>query len=130
CHTACKGNAGVECGGDYYMSVFWVEKGRPKYDTGMSYDEVEGAYAKGCFEDSAHKRVLGGYSFHSESMTAKTCGLECRKRKYGVFGTQYSKECYCGRQVPHGDGHADKCDYPCMGNRYVACGGSSRINVY
>ena len=39
-------------------------------------------------------------------------------------------ECFCGNDVPDPDWQAGQCDSECTGNKWVACGGRHRINIF
>lgn len=39
-------------------------------------------------------------------------------------------ECFCGNDAPDPDWKAGQCNSECTGNKWVACGGRHRINVF
>lgn len=97
CHTPCKGDKTVACGGTNSINVYqWAPyssedsyEESPDYPEpsvssdsssssdsseegpGLSVGTVDGARSKGCFRDSASDRVLVGHGFKSDNMSAQ-----------------------------------------------------------
>ncbi|KAK7189339.1 WSC domain-containing protein [Paraphaeosphaeria sporulosa] len=65
-------------------------------------------------------------------MTNTNCVNFCAKGGYDYAGTEYSQECYCGRQLSiSSDRTADgDCNFGCSGNLKEACGGSNRLTIF
>jgi len=63
-------------------------------------------------------------------MTLEICAAFCSK--YAYFGTEWSKECWCGNSLTTGSAAAplSDCNYPCAGNAAEMCGGSLRLSLY
>ncbi len=61
-------------------------------------------------------------------MTAAKCAVNCAG--YPYFGTQWSRECYCGSTAPTVPAPASECSTACSGNDDELCGAGMRLNVY
>ncbi len=63
-------------------------------------------------------------------MTAAKCAANCEGYKY--FGTEWSRECYCGNTAPAAAQSAPEsdCNMPCTGNVDEKCGAGMRLSVY
>ncbi|CAM9128714.1 unnamed protein product, partial [Laminaria digitata] len=142
CEKECAGDGYEICGGHNRINIYEFAGGyeSPSSNDGrpsLKDDAVEGAHALGCYEDDSHNRVLGEHSFVDKTgMTAEArglhtiCGHVCYEKGFDVFGTEFGRECFCGKHVPDSDWKADKCDSACTGNEWVACGGRNRINIF
>ena len=98
CDTDCGGDKTMACGSDTNMSVFKWRKDTPSPPvpppvtppTTLWADEVDGAYLKGCFEDTTGSRVLDGYYYSSTTLTAevrRTRGLTLRACSTGKLSS-------------------------------------------
>jgi WSC domain len=58
------------------------------------------------------------------------CASVCSSYGYDVFGLEDQSQCYCGEDMPPGDGSADGCNETCPGDRNLMCGGPMRLDVY
>jgi hypothetical protein len=65
-------------------------------------------------------------------MTAEFCGDFCTGQGYPMFGTEYSRECFCGiaRQAGSVAALEGDCNMACTGDVGEMCGGPSRLSVY
>ncbi|CAM9382480.1 unnamed protein product, partial [Ectocarpus sp. 8 AP-2014] len=108
CDMPCSGDSEETCGGYYSMSVYAHD---PAY--------------LGCFQDS-DSRIMS-YSYESDSMTADACAEVCNEPYYG---TQFSRECWCGATNGYDDNGFQTCDMPCTGDSDEICGGSYIMSVY
>lgn len=85
----------------------------------------------GCWQDGSNK-ILSATSLYDFGLTPELCRNICALKSYKIFGLEGSYYCYCdsaiaGFAVSTVD--AD-CSAPCSGNTNIACGGTSRINIY
>ncbi|OBT51039.1 hypothetical protein VE04_08574, partial [Pseudogymnoascus sp. 24MN13] len=82
-----------------------------------------------CWAEPAAGRSFAAKSTAADDMTNEKCATFCAA--YPYFGTQWSKECWCGTG-PAGGGLAPlgECDYPCSGDASQLCGGSRRLSLY
>ncbi|KFY20044.1 hypothetical protein V491_04033, partial [Pseudogymnoascus sp. VKM F-3775] len=82
-----------------------------------------------CWAEPEAGRALADKSTAADDMTLEKCATFCAA--YPYFGTQWSRECWCGSEpstgtlAPLGD-----CDYACTGDATQACGGSRRLSLY
>lgn len=64
-------------------------------------------------------------------MTPGKCRDTCKQRGFGVSGTTYSRECFCGNDLPTSRLVADtECSSVCAGDKDLKCGGYWRLSVY
>ena len=67
----------------------------------------------------------------AQKNTIKFCKKACFKKGYKYAGLQYSKECFCGNNVPRKvASQQSECNMGCSGDRSQKCGGPNRMNVY
>ncbi|KAG8791405.1 hypothetical protein FRC12_009284 [Ceratobasidium sp. 428] len=90
--------------------------------------------ARGCITDAqAPNRVLQD-SHTDESLTIASCIKACSASGYSVAGTQFGKECWCGKSVNTkggaGASAVSGCDMPCAGDASQLCGGNYKMNLY
>ncbi|KAF2643360.1 WSC-domain-containing protein [Massarina eburnea CBS 473.64] len=84
----------------------------------------------GCYSDNVQTRALT-LGFDSDSMTNTQCVQFCAGKGDFYAGTEYAKECYCGKSLQHGGALAqDGCDMACAGNATEPCGGPNRLTLY
>ncbi|EXJ91928.1 hypothetical protein A1O3_00478 [Capronia epimyces CBS 606.96] len=89
------------------------------------------ALYQGCYVEATDSRALSGASYtNSSGMTSVSCGTFCQSKGFGVFGTEYSKECYCGSAIATATTDQSDCGMVCSGNRTEYCGGPSRLSVW
>ncbi|KAL5436596.1 hypothetical protein PMIN06_010796 [Paraphaeosphaeria minitans] len=86
----------------------------------------------GCYTDAVGVRSLGDASTSNSNMTNTNCVNFCSKGGYAYAGTEYSQECWCGRNLSttanlSADGD---CNIGCSGNAEEACGGSNRLTIF
>lgn len=86
----------------------------------------------GCFKDRAQKRLLSNYSKKLSDNSPTRCIDMCLQSGYQYAGTQYSKECFCGKERPHEDLKLseDQCNMNCPQSPHERCGGYFTMNVY
>jgi hypothetical protein len=78
-------------------------------------------------------RALASFSTAYDTMTLESCAKDCTG--YTYFGTEYSRECYCGNSFSAGSVSASvvECeneDFLCAGDALEFCGGSRLLSVY
>lgn len=63
-------------------------------------------------------------------MTLEKCASLCSS--YPYFGTQWSRECFCGDELTEGSAAAPEadCNMPCAGDSSQLCGGGRRLSLY
>lgn len=91
----------------------------------------DGLTSQGCFQD------IGNFTesdVKPRAVSSGSCREFCIGEKYTVFGLS-GQVCYCGFAYPPEDSLADdkKCNYPCPGYPYEACGGLGNpgyVSVY
>ncbi|KAL2423947.1 hypothetical protein ABEF95_010356 [Exophiala dermatitidis] len=89
------------------------------------------ALYSGCYVEGTSSRALTGASYtDSTGMTSASCGAFCQSKGFNVFGTEYSKECYCGIAISTASTSQSDCAMVCSGNRTEYCGGPSRLSVW
>ncbi|XP_063418865.1 uncharacterized protein LOC134701659 [Mytilus trossulus] len=95
----------------------------------------------GCFVDTRtrllpHKYWLNGNN--PPDMENNLCLLYCKEQGYMYFGTQATRQCFCGDD-PYQYGPGDvadyylgdnDCDQQCRGDSEQICGGGWRLSVY
>lgn len=87
----------------------------------------------GCFTDSTAGRTLDKAGYGDDSaMTTKSCASYCKLYQY--FGTEYSRECFCGNSINpssmNASNPAQSCNMQCTGDSTQTCGGSGYLNLY
>ncbi|KAI3536302.1 hypothetical protein CSPX01_10931 [Colletotrichum filicis] len=122
CSFACSGNPLEVCGAGNRMDIYTnLGFSSPKPAT-----LVDHVYL-GCFIDNGD-RVLPNKPFASDTMTAAFCAQHCQG--YTYFGTQWSRECYCGNVAPQSAAPESECSFTCSGSDAELCGAGMRLSVY
>ncbi len=88
---------------------------------------LPGIASLGCFADS-DTRIFPFKVTDANDMTAAKCAANCAG--YPYFGTQWSRECYCGTTTPTVSAPASECSMACSGDDNELCGAGMRLNVY
>ncbi|KAL2130741.1 hypothetical protein VTI74DRAFT_6005 [Chaetomium olivicolor] len=124
CSFPCAGDSTEICGAGLRLDVY----------TNNNYvvpDPTNAAPAGvpylGCFVDSP-ARALPERVISDDGMTAAKCAANCAG--YTYFGTQWSRECYCGNTAPTEQATQSECNMPCSGNAAEMCGAGMRLSVY
>ncbi|KAF2729026.1 carbohydrate-binding WSC, partial [Polyplosphaeria fusca] len=86
----------------------------------------------GCYSDNVAARVLHKAFFASDvSMRGQICISFCDDNGYTFAGTEWSRECFCGLELPSAAvSYPDDCTMECTGSDGESCGGSNRLTVY
>ena len=122
CNMPCAGDASQSCGAGWRLDLFTNDGYTPP-----SPPADPGAPFLGCFVD-AGDRVLPDRIISLDDMTAVKCAANCEGYKY--FGTQWSRECYCGNKTPTEEAAAYECNMACSGDASEMCGAGMRLSVY
>ncbi|EWG40963.1 hypothetical protein FVEG_03171 [Fusarium verticillioides 7600] len=100
--------------------------------TGPSVSETVGTWAfQGCWTEGFLIRALNSKATASDDMTLESCASFCNG--YTYFGTENSRECYCGNQLNFGSYQAfnqKDCSASCAGDKTDYCGGTLRLQLY
>lgn len=130
CNFPCPGSSnGETCGAgnriEIYENPYFNPRKPADTDTLCEY-----ASYVGCFEDPAGgaARALAGASFAADDMTAALCMEKCEG--FHFFGTEFSRECFCGNRLPYQRTFEAECAMPCAGNNRELCGAGNRLSVY
>lgn len=124
CSMTCSGASTEICGAGDRLTVYGPVTVAPTTLAPV------GDYAyQGCFTDGPG-RALTGKTVYDDNMTLEMCAAACSS--YAYFGVEYSKECYCGTELPSSSEQKPQsdCTMTCAGNHAEVCGDSSRLSVY
>ncbi|KAF9873914.1 glyoxal oxidase precursor [Colletotrichum karsti] len=122
CSSPCSGLNQDICGAASRINVYT----NTGYNAGTHATLAATPYI-GCFVDS-NPRVLPNNQLASDAMTAAACAVNCAGFTY--FGTQWSRECWCGNTLPTVTAPEADCSMRCTGSNSETCGGSLRLSVY
>jgi hypothetical protein len=81
-------------------------------------------------------RTLSLAATASDTMTETKCLDFCAAGGYSYFGTEYSRECYCGNTVAPGrvpkatKASLANCNFKCSGLASSICGGDAWLSLY
>ncbi|PMD17835.1 WSC-domain-containing protein [Hyaloscypha hepaticicola] len=132
CTFPCAGDSVEICGAGLRLSVYSTST--PVVIAGPSNPATVGNYDYyGCMTEGTNSRALQGYSTAYDTMTLASCAEDCTGFEY--FGTEYSRECYCGNSFSAGavaapEADCQNTDFLCMGDDEEFCGGSRLLSVY
>ena len=86
----------------------------------------------GCYVDNeGGRRVLPHKAHYSPKNTIEICKKLCFEKGYQYAGVEYSKECFCGNDLPAKIAPKQSdCNMDCSGDKTQKCGGGNRLNVY
>ncbi|KAF4581889.1 WSC domain protein [Ophiocordyceps camponoti-floridani] len=92
---------------------------------------VNGYRYTGCFRDSPSRILNGVIRADVGAVSNANCVDHCRAAGYGLAGTEYGGQCYCGSRLLTSDRLDDgRCDMACEGDAADICGGSWALSVY
>ena len=124
CSFACAGDTSETCGAGMRLNVYTNNA----YSTSKPADTAPpGTPYFGCFVDAA-ARVLPERVISADDMTPAKCAANCVG--YTYFGTEWSRECYCGNIAPTEVAGQSECNMACSGNAAEMCGAGMRLSVY
>jgi hypothetical protein len=128
CNMPCAGDASEYCGAGNRLELY------------MDPDATGGAPEQpaaagdfvwlGCQTEATASRALSEAATADDAMTNDLCAEFCAGYEY--FGTEYSRECYCGNTLNEGslEAPATECRMLCSGSDVQYCGGPSRLSTY
>ncbi|KAK3998248.1 WSC domain-containing protein [Cladorrhinum sp. PSN332] len=122
CSFPCAGNPLQKCGAGNRLNLYIIETAPVKGPANLP-----GITSLGCYVDTP-ARVFPYNVIGTDDMTAAKCAENCAG--YPYFGTQYSRECFCGTTAPIEPSSASECSMTCTGDESEYCGGGMRLNVY
>ncbi|KZW03188.1 copper radical oxidase [Exidia glandulosa HHB12029] len=135
CNMACGGNSTELCGGPNRLNVFFSNVPPPPRPPPPAELPSHGLWESiGCFSEGNGGRTLpvvpnvpGG----GDNMTVENCLDSCLAIGFGLAGTEFGAECYCGLQFGLDGAPADDgCTMACKGDGTELCGGPNRLNAY
>lgn len=94
---------------------------------------ISGYSYAGCYADQESSRVLSGIEFADVGIgkvSNSACVAYCEAKGFGVAGTEYGGQCFCGSGVPNQTLDESKCNMKCEGNESEVCGGGMALSVY
>lgn len=124
CSFACAGDSTETCGAGMRLDLY-VNDAYTTYNP--SDNAPAGTPYLGCFVDTG-ARVLPEHIISTDDMTPAVCAANCAG--YAYFGTQWSRECYCGNVAPAEAADPEDCNMPCAGDAAEMCGAGMRLSVY
>ncbi len=132
CTTSCAGNPSQLCGGARLLSVYStvpvVVRSAPIQPPAV----LNGTWSyTGCYSDSNTRTLSDKAPKLGATNTNAACAQACAGFAY--FGTEYGKECYCGKSIQStGQKQVDSssCSMPCSGDGGTLCGAGNRLSVY
>ena len=122
CSFPCAGNPTQACGAGDRINLYSLPNVPVRGPASLP-----GITSLGCFVDTA-SRVFPFKATDANDMTAAKCAANCAG--YPYFGTQWSRECYCGTTAPTVTAPASECSMACSGDDGELCGAGMRLNVY
>ncbi|KAK0660111.1 WSC domain-containing protein [Cercophora samala] len=122
CSFPCAGNPDEKCGAGNRINLYTNDNPSIRGPAALP-----GITSLGCFVDTA-ARVLPNNIIGADDMTAAKCAENCAD--YDFFGTQWSRECFCGSILPTEPAPSSDCSMPCAGDDNELCGAGMRLNVY
>ncbi|KAL8771535.1 MAG: hypothetical protein Q9209_002977 [Squamulea sp. 1 TL-2023] len=149
CSMLCGGNQTQYCGGPNRLEMYQLNASLPvPTDTptnpttptaGPTNAPLIGSYGYlGCYTEATNGRALSDKlnPIGGEALTNELCAAACQG--YTYFGTEYSRECYCGNTLGAGavlapggnDPTINGCSNLCNGNQTQYCGGANRLTIY
>ncbi|KAK7966705.1 WSC domain containing protein [Apiospora aurea] len=126
CSMSCAGDKSTYCGAGNRLGVYFSNA-----TTGPTQPPTVGKYNwYGCQTEGTRSRALIALQSANNNMTLESCADFCDG--YTYFGTEYSRECYCGNSFTEGSVEAGTygCSMICVGDPKELCGGPDRLSVY
>lgn len=86
---------------------------------------------QGCYTDLTPDRNTRSLPNWGSGQTSADCANRCFSAGYGIAGTEYGTQCFCGNGMTSTTEVADsECDTACKGDGTDTCGGRSRLSVW
>merc|ERR1712066_928559 len=124
CNMACSGDENKTCGGDWKMNLF------KKVDSNATTPFPARVSYMGCYSNKLDRLLTGTYDNNAANSPIQ-CVDSCIESGYAYAGLQYSTQCICANESPHGaKQNESSCDYTCPGDDSAKCGGHWMMNVY
>lgn len=123
CSFPCAGDSTQTCGAGNRINLYSLDNVAVRGPA----TSLPGITSLGCFVDSG-SRIFPFKIIDAHDMTAAKCAANCAG--YPYFGTQWSRECYCGVDAPTVSAPASECNMPCTGDDNELCGAGMRLNAY
>ncbi|QIW95400.1 hypothetical protein AMS68_000918 [Peltaster fructicola] len=138
CSVKCGGNSGEYCGAGSRLSIY-SNGTMVNYTPPTILQNVTQWQYKGCYSDIDGARTLAYKIPWPTNNTNEACVAQCQRFGYGIAGTEYGQECWCGDWQNVLDAQAtlrpdSECNMLCSadqgknGGHY--CGGGSRLALY
>lgn len=142
CSMKCAGFDCTFCGAGSRLSVYSTQGDDPSSTntdstatstpTSAPTALPEGWDSYGCWVDGANGRILGKQLDDNPDLTLESCANSCASQGYTIAGAEYSRQCFCGKQIVNGGTKAaseSECNTPCGGNPKENCGGGGRMSI-
>ncbi|GAC95998.1 hypothetical protein PHSY_003576 [Pseudozyma hubeiensis SY62] len=136
CNMACSGDSKQMCGGSNRINIAQDTQWKQSFFT---VNKAALWRFADCYVDSTQSRVLN-VTLTPLNATVEGCLGACNAKNLTLCGVEYGGECYGAWQLPStaqiapSTGQTNSlgrgCNKPCNGNSTIACGGSSRLNLY
>ncbi|KAL8708971.1 MAG: hypothetical protein Q9220_006179 [cf. Caloplaca sp. 1 TL-2023] len=79
----------------------------------------------GCYKENNPGRQLKVQVYGNDpAMTNDKCITTCAAKGYSAAASEYTNECWCGKNFPIQLGNETDCNYQCTGNSTQTCGGN------
>lgn len=126
CNYPCAGDSGSLCGGQNRVFIYYNGTPPPQNNP------VVGDWTyKGCFTDNRVTRSLHKKVDIQGGVTVEKCASECKASNYGISGTEYGIECWCGEFLEGGTKTQDgDCGMTCEADSTEFCGAADRLTIY
>jgi hypothetical protein len=88
---------------------------------------------QGCYVDVPGRTLTGLSYADGTNNTIENCITSCTNAGFPYAGTEYSSQCFCGRDLAAGAGPApaaSDCNMACTGAATEPCGGPSRLSLF
>eukprot|EP00879_Flechtneria_rotunda_P010453 GHRR01010929.1.p1 GENE.GHRR01010929.1~~GHRR01010929.1.p1 ORF type:complete len:962 (+),score=236.94 GHRR01010929.1:64-2949(+) len=86
----------------------------------------------GCVQDGPGPRAVPNLVEASDFVTLERCAARAKARGQTIYGVEYSRECYAGRDKAAAMvyGLSTNCNMKCSGNSSQTCGGRNALSLY
>ncbi|KJZ73667.1 hypothetical protein HIM_07000 [Hirsutella minnesotensis 3608] len=92
----------------------------------------DGWSSYGCWVDGVSGRILKYQAPDDTNLTLQSCAKTCAGLGYTIAGAEYSRQCFCGKQIINGGIRAkseSECNSVCGGDKTQNCGGGGRMSI-
>lgn len=139
----CAGNSSQYCGGGLRLNAWNSTTYTGSYNPTLpppGTDVGSGVKYLGCASEPSSGRALSSASTSGADMTNEKCAVFCASKGFSLFGTEWSRECYCGTALADGSTLGQStCSMSCAGTASSTgpfalwaniCGGSRMLTVW